>query len=234
MSKTFHLFLILATAAFFSCKRDIEVELVQKPPVANAGPDQAIMKPQDTIRLSGVLSHDPNGDIISYKWTTVAGPNSPRMDVDRILQPWLKPYEMFVYNLEEGVYHFELTVTDKGHATSRDTMKLTVLPDLLALDPSKMQRFDSLVWGDSCAIRISNISPAILASSRIQVFLQRYYGGGVMAGPFFPSSGWFQIQPVRSSGFWYEIKNDMLIIHAAAHIVCDWDDAVYDVLVWSG
>jgi hypothetical protein len=189
------------------------------------------MKPQDNARLSGVLSHDPNGYIVSYKWTTVAGPGSPRMDVDRILIPWLKPYEMFMYNLEEGEYEFELMVTDKDNTTSRDTMKLTVLPDSLTLDPSKMQRFDGLVWGESCAIRISNIPSTILASGSIQVFLQRYYGGGVMAGPFFPSSGWFQIQPVYSTGFWYEIKNDVLIINAAANIVCDWDDALYDVLI---
>jgi hypothetical protein len=233
MFKTLHLFLILATAVLVSCKKE-PVMAVPKPPVANAGPDQTIMKPQDTARLSGVLSHDPKGDLLSYKWTTVAGPNSPNMDVDRILMPLLKPYEMFVYNLQVGVYHFEFIVTDKGNAVSRDTMKLTVLPDLLSLDPTKMQRFDSLVWGDSCAIRISNISSTILASSSIQVFLQRCYGGGVMAGPFFPSSGWYQIQPVRSSGYWYEIKNGVLIIHAAANIICDWDDAVYDLLVWSG
>ena len=57
-----------------------------------------------------------------------------------------------------------------------------------------------------------------------------YYGGGALTA-FVPSSGWYQIQPVRSSGFWYEIRNDVLIIHAAANIICDWDDAAYDVLV---
>ena len=219
----------LTVVIVMSCKKVVSVG--DKPPVANAGPDQTIMKPRDNIFLSGDLSHDPDGGIVSYNWTTIAGPNSPNMDKDRILIMGLKPYEMFVYNLQEGVYQFELMVIDNDKAASRDTMKLTVLPDSLTLDPSKMQRIDSLVWGDSCAIRISNISPTILASGSIYVFLQRYYGGGVMAGPFFPSSGWYEIQPFRSSGFWYEIRSDVLIIHAAAGILCDWDDAAYDVLV---
>ncbi|MES2881421.1 MAG: hypothetical protein V4676_04680, partial [Bacteroidota bacterium] len=217
-----------------SCKRDVPFSpgtRDNKPPVSNAGPDQAIMKPQDNTRLRGDLSHDPDGGIVSYKWTTVAGPNSPNLDTDRILIMGLKPYEIFVYNLKEGVYQFELMVTDNDNATSRDTMKLTVLPDSLTQDPFKQKRFDNLWWGDSCAIRISSLSATIPSSGSIQVFLQRYYGGGVMAGPFFPSSGWFQIQPIRSSGFRYEIKNNVLIIHAAANIVCDWDDAVYDVLL---
>jgi hypothetical protein len=222
-------FSILLLAFFFSCKKEAPPE-ANKPPVADAGPDQTIMKPRDNIRLSTGLSHDPDGSIVSYQWTAIAGPNSPNMDKDRILITGLQPYEMFVSGLLEGVYLFELLVTDNNKASSRDTMKVTVLPDSLTRDPSKMKRFDNLWWGESCAIRISDISSAVPATGSIQVFMASYYGGGPLSS-FVPSSGWYQIQSVRSSGFWYEIKNDVLIIHAAANIDCGWDDAAYDVLI---
>ena len=132
-----------------SCKKDIPPPGTRdnKPPIANGGPDQTIMKPRDNTYLSGDLSHDPDGGIVSYKWTAVTGPNSPNIDKDRILITGLKPYTMFVSNLEEGVYQFELMVTDNDKGASRDTMKVTVLPDSLTRDPSKMKRFDSLWWG---------------------------------------------------------------------------------------
>jgi hypothetical protein len=200
-----------------------------KPPIANAGPDQTIMKPRDNIRLSGDLSHDSDGSIVAYIWKTVSGPNSPDINNDFIAN--LKPYEKFVLNLEEGVYQFELMVTDNDRAASRDTIKVTVLPDSLIRDPSRMKRFNSVWWGDSCAIRINNISSAIPSIGSFQVFMASYSGGGPMSSGIVQSSGWHQIQPVRSSASWYEIRNDVLIIHAAANIICDWDDAVYDVLI---
>lgn len=214
----------LAVMVVASCKKDP----LPTPLVANAGPDQIIMKPRNNTRLSGDLSR---GSIVSYKWTTVAGPNPPNMDSDSNSIMGLQPFEMFVSNLEEGVYLFELMVTGKYRSTSTDTMKVTVLPDILTQDPSRIARFDSLWFGeDSCVIRINNIPSAISATDSIQVFMSSYYGGGPMS-TFVPSSGWCQIQTIRSSGFWYEIINDVLIIHAAAYIVCGWDDAMYDVLI---
>lgn len=201
-----------------------------KPPVANAGTDQTIMKPQDNTFLSGDLSHDPEGGIVSYEWRTVAGPNYPNMDKDQILITGLKPYVMFVSGLQEGIYQFELLVTDTHKATSRDTMIVTVLPDSLTRDPSKMKRLNGLWRGDSCAIRVDNISSVLPATGSIQVFMASYSGGGPMSS-FEPSTGWYQIQSVRSSGIWYEIRNDVLIIHAAANIICEWNDAAYDVLI---
>jgi hypothetical protein len=102
--------------------------------------------------------------------------------------------------------------------------------DSLTRDPSRMKRFDSLLEA-SCAIGISNISSIVQGTANFKVFMNRYYGGGVLAGPFFPPTGWFQIQPVKGSSYWYEIKNNELIIHVAANIVCGWDDAYYDVLI---
>ncbi|MBB1283881.1 hypothetical protein HRH25_05815 [Flavisolibacter sp. BT320] len=225
------LFLCLALMVFVSCEKDpTELPANNKTPVASAGPDHTIMRPKDNIILSGNISHDSDGFIASYEWQTVAGPNSPNMDKSRVLMAGLEPSQMFVSNLEEGVYQFELLVTDNDKAVSRDTVKVTVLPDSLTRDPSKMKRFDYLWWEDACTIRISNISSTIPATGSFQVFMASYAGGGPMSG-YVASSGWYLIQPARSAGFWYEITNDVLIIHAPANINCDWDDAVYDVLI---
>lgn len=221
----------LAIIVFVSCTKDpTESTETNKPPIANAGADLTIMRPRDNVVLTGELSRDPEGGAISYEWKNIAGPGSPNMDKNRVLLAGLREHQLFVSDLLEGEYQFELLVTDNDKATARDTMKVTVLADSLTRDPSKMKRFDRLFWQDGCTFRITNISSSIPATGNIKVFLASYYGGGPMSS-YVLSSGWYQIQPVRSDGFWYEIKDDVLFIHASASILCDWDDAVYDVLI---
>lgn len=204
-------------------------QVTNKPPVADAGPDKTIMKPRDNTILSGGLSKDDDGSIVSYKWKVITGPNSP--DLSNTLMTDRQPYEQAVFSLVEGVYQFELTVTDNGGADGKDTVKLTALPDSLTLDPFRMKKYERLNWQDSCVIRINNISSVIPGIGSFQVYMASYYAGGPMSGPFVPSTGWFQLQPVRSSSFWYEIRNDVLIIHASADIICDWADSYYNVLI---
>lgn len=198
-------------------------------PIANAGPDQTIMKPKDNTLLSGERSHDTDGKIVTFKWTTLAAPNSPQMD--NTFMTGLVHYEKLVYNLEEGEYLFELMVIDDDRATSRDTIKVTVIPDSPTRDPARMKRFNTLWWDELCEIHINNISSAMPAAGSFQVFMVSYSGGGPMPTGVSQCSGWYQIQPVRSSAFWYEVKNDILIIHPAANIDCALNDAIYDVLI---
>src|SRR5688572_14937626 len=78
-----------------------------KPPIANAGKDTAIIFPDDSLSLNGSASTDPDGTIASYKWTKIAGPVSSdiiKSDSSKTL----------VKTLAMGVYKFELTVTDNG------------------------------------------------------------------------------------------------------------------------
>ena len=209
---------LFAGCLIISCKK---AEIINKPPVANAGPDQTIVKPRNFVRIDGSLSHDPDGKIVSYQWTTISGPTSPSMwNFDANPKPEVKN----VSNLEEGVYLFELLTTDDDGQSARDTMKVTVLPDSLISDPGRIKRFDKLWWGNLCEIRINNISSAVPSTAGMQVFICGY-------ADLFGSGGWISLGNVASSSFWYEIKNDVLIIHAPANIDCNFDSYFYDVLL---
>ncbi len=70
--------LLLAIVAFYSCKKEpltTNSNGTNKPPIANAGPDQVISPPQDSTVLDGGASTDPDGNIVSYEWRVIAGPS---------------------------------------------------------------------------------------------------------------------------------------------------------------
>ena len=87
-------------------------------PVANAGPDQAITLPTVIATLSGSGS-DPDGTIASYNWTKISGP-SAGIITD------LTSAVTTITGLVQGVYKYELKVTDNNGATARDTVQVTV------------------------------------------------------------------------------------------------------------
>ena len=91
------------------------------PPVACAGADRTIALPTDTVTLDGSCSTDPDNNISSYLWTKVAGPASVTMGNANAAT-------ILVSNLTEGVYQFELKVTDAGGLFSKDTVQVTVQP----------------------------------------------------------------------------------------------------------
>ena len=88
-------------------------------PAANAGSDLQISLPTDTATLIGAGT-DPDGTIASYKWTKVSGPTQ-----STVASP--SKSQTLISNLTEGVYQFELTVTDNSGASAKDTVDVTVL-----------------------------------------------------------------------------------------------------------
>ncbi|MBK6633213.1 MAG: T9SS type A sorting domain-containing protein [Chitinophagaceae bacterium] len=88
------------------------------PPTANAGPDQTITLPTNTVSLSG-SGNDPDGNITAYLWTKIAGPTA-----GTITNP--NNAATTVTGLVQGVYRFELRVTDNNNAFGRDTVQITV------------------------------------------------------------------------------------------------------------
>jgi len=88
------------------------------PPVANAGNDTTITLPANTANLDGSKSTDPDNNITTYQWTKISGPSSFNIANSNAAQTQ-------VTNLVEGVYQFELKVTDAGGLNDKDTMKVT-------------------------------------------------------------------------------------------------------------
>ncbi|MDX2046199.1 MAG: PQQ-dependent sugar dehydrogenase [Chitinophagaceae bacterium] len=92
---------------------------VNQPPVANAGSDIAVTLPVTSITLDGKGSYDPDGTIASWGWVMVQGSLSAAISNGNTSSP-------LISNLQEGVYEFELTVTDNNGAVAKDKVKVTV------------------------------------------------------------------------------------------------------------
>jgi hypothetical protein len=90
------------------------------PPITNAGTDQTISLPANTINLDGSASTDPENNITSFLWTKISGPTTYNIVNANTVQTQ-------VTNLVEGNYQFELKVTDAGGLFSKDTMQVTVI-----------------------------------------------------------------------------------------------------------
>jgi hypothetical protein len=132
MKKVIFYQLLISFAAvllFVSCKKkdignnNINNNYANRTPVANAGQDQNITLPASSVTLNGSSSSDPDNNIAGYQWTKIAGPSSSViLNASSIQTP--------VNNLVQGVYQFELKVTDAGGLFDRDTVQVTVNPDL--------------------------------------------------------------------------------------------------------
>ncbi len=86
------------------------------PPVANAGPDQHVNLPLGAstvnVMLDGSLSHDPDGNIVTYAWTGTPDPGN-------VVKPTV--------SIGPGPHVFTLTVTDNdGLVSGPDTVTIFV------------------------------------------------------------------------------------------------------------
>jgi dienelactone hydrolase/uncharacterized protein (DUF2141 family) len=104
---------------FLSKSRSAAAPGPNQPPVARAGADQTIALPANSVTLSGIASSDPDGTVVGYSWTKIAGPAQ-----FNIVSP--SGTATVVNNLAQGFYSFRLTVTDNAGATSMDTVNVTV------------------------------------------------------------------------------------------------------------
>lgn len=114
--------LLFAILVFTGCKKELSCENCQpanKPPIAKAGADQKIVLPVDTFMLDGSASSDLDGTITSYTWSKLFGP----AQINLINSSSSITTVQF---LKTGVYLFELTVTDNGGLSGRDTVQIVV------------------------------------------------------------------------------------------------------------
>lgn len=120
--KTFALRLLLFSASICvlgSCQKVINA-IENEVPVADAGPSQTINLPKQTATLNG-SGVDADGDVVAYLWSEVSGPGNSVID-----NPGSKSTS--VSGLSEGIYIFQLMVTDNDGATGVDTTSIIVNP----------------------------------------------------------------------------------------------------------
>jgi hypothetical protein len=97
------------------------VIITNHPPIANAGVDQTITLPTNSVTLDGSGSSDPDNNILSYAWKKISGPSSLNIVNASAVQTQ-------VTSFAQGTYMFELNVTDAGGLFSNDTMQVIVNP----------------------------------------------------------------------------------------------------------
>ncbi len=105
-----------------SCERELSCEDCKRnnlPPIANAGHDLAISLPKDSVVLDGRASTDPDGHIIRFKWSKIAGPVSFSILTDTESTTVVK-------GLIIGSYSFELEVEDNEGQLDKDTIQVLV------------------------------------------------------------------------------------------------------------
>jgi hypothetical protein len=112
--------LFLWIVALMSCQKELkcfDCDPLQLP-VANAGADQTITLPKDSVILDGSAS-EPVGKITAWSWTNISAPAS-----STISHP--NKAITIVKNLKAGIYQYELKVTDDKGLSAKDTVRVIV------------------------------------------------------------------------------------------------------------
>ncbi len=151
----------------------VDDPFINQPPVANAGPDQAITLPVNTVNLDGSASSDPDNNIIIYTWTKIEGPSTFTIASANTVQTQ-------VSNLVQGIYQFELKVTDAGLLFSTDTVKVSVESGVIIVDCNGITRPE---------INAQLISAGFLSQTRESMAVASAGSKILFAGGFIPSSG---------------------------------------------
>jgi len=96
-----------------SLEMDVAVNVEpNEPPVADAGMTKSV-KAGSRVKLSGLKSHDPEGEALYYYWSQVRGSKVSLLDANNSEASFLAPSLS-----EPKTYRFKLRVTDKKGADS--------------------------------------------------------------------------------------------------------------------
>ena len=199
---------LIGIIVFASCRKRDQLD---KPPVAIAGADQSINHPLDSVELQG-SGTDADGTIMNYNWTKVSGPSqftivNPNAAITK------------VKNLVQGVYEFELKVTDNGWFSARDTVVITV--------DAKIIKVRVIEYGTNLTIEWVNVQLRTLTEPPYQT--ESFITDN--NGEFLFHADQFQYQSASKDGYWeyggrvnkyfaydsiydidYVIKTDSLIV----------------------
>ncbi|RYZ45039.1 MAG: hypothetical protein EOP49_26005, partial [Sphingobacteriales bacterium] len=88
-------------------------------PAANAGNEVVVTLPQNSSTLNGCSSSDPENGMLQFSWRRISGNSSVQISN-------ASSCNTSVTNLLQGSYLFELTVTDTGNLSDKDTVAIVV------------------------------------------------------------------------------------------------------------
>ncbi|XP_054546898.1 dyslexia-associated protein KIAA0319-like protein homolog isoform X3 [Talpa occidentalis] len=187
---TFSLTVVDSDGATNSTTANLTVnKAVDYPPVANAGPNQVITLPQNSITLFGNQSTDDHG-IYSYEWSLSPSSKGKVVEMQGVRTPTLQLSAM-----QEGDYTYQLTVTDTigQQATAQVTVivqpennkppeadagpdkELTLPVDSTTLDGSKSsddQKIISYLWEKTQGpdgVQLENANSSVATVTGLQV-----------------------------------------------------------------
>ncbi len=128
------------------------VNVLNSPPVANAGPTQTVIAGQ-TVTLDASQSSDPEETPLTFSWRQTAGPSVPLSDATAVRPTFVAPA------IGEGsaALAFELRVTDAGGLTATALALVNVSTNLSMADagPSQIVVEGALVTLDGSRSRDS-------------------------------------------------------------------------------
>ncbi|XP_066125797.1 dyslexia-associated protein KIAA0319-like protein homolog isoform X1 [Saccopteryx bilineata] len=187
---TFSLTVVDSDGATNSTTASLTVnKAVDYPPVANAGPNQVITLPQNSITLFGNQSTDDHG-ITSYEWSLSPSSKGKVVEMQGVRTPILQLSAM-----QEGDYTYQLKVTDTigQQSTAQVTVivqpennkppqadagpdkELTLPVDSTTLDGSKSsddQKIISYLWGKTQGpdgVQLENANSSVATVTGLQV-----------------------------------------------------------------
>jgi hypothetical protein len=104
-------------------ENDIPPPPVNRPPIVDAGGDQSITLPTNSVSLNGIASDDglPQGSVLQLTWSVVSGPGSV------VFSDPTKAISTATF-ATAGEYVLKLTASD-GQLSASDTLKVTVVPN---------------------------------------------------------------------------------------------------------
>ncbi|MEO6637913.1 MAG: T9SS type A sorting domain-containing protein, partial [Ginsengibacter sp.] len=153
----------------------VNAPAVNTPPISNAGADQTISLPVDSVTLAG-SGMDADGFITAYSWKQVSGPTTTAIISGSA------PITQ-VNNLTGGTYDFELTVTDNLGAIAKDTVTITIVaPRISPPNNSRLKVYpnpvkDIATLEINTAISNTNLLITITDMQGSPIFSQQVPGG---------------------------------------------------------
>jgi hypothetical protein len=102
---------------------------VNKAPVAVAGESQTLKLPTNSTILDGNGSYDPEQGALNFSWKLLTGPNNP------VIQN-ANTARVTIGYMIQGVYTFQLNVSDAQGNSDSSTVNVTVLPGETSSTPA--------------------------------------------------------------------------------------------------